>query len=257
MIPAFLIVFIVSCIFTSVGFYKFAWFLSIGYGLSVAAQGVTLLVLFKSNLTFVSVVLSLLCVIYGVRLASFLYMRQKDSTFTSNVKPKTEKDPSIFVKIAMWLPVALLYVLEVSPALFRLQNNKAETIFGIIGIILSGTGVTLEGLADYQKSSFKKKNPKAFCNVGLYRFVQHPNYLGEVTFWLGQFVAGIPIYQGFLQWIAAISGFGLIALTMLSATSGLEKRQQKSYGDDADYRAYKQKTPILIPFIPVYSFGKN
>ena len=38
---------------------------------------------------------------------------------------------------------------------------------------------------------------------------------------------------------------------------GLEKRQNARYGARADYQAYVKSTPILFPFLPIHSFGKN
>jgi len=260
MIPAFLILYIVSCICSAVGFYKFIWFLSVGYGLSAAALGVALLILFIGKLNLISVILCLLCIIYGGRLAVFLFMREKNSDYTNNVNNayvSSEKKVSIFLKIGIWLPCALIYVCEVSPVLFRLQNEKKETIFGILGIIFSILGIVVETLADQQKTNFKKKDPKAFCNVGLYRIVRCPNYLGEITFWFGLFISGITIYQGVLQWIAAIFGFGFITFTMLSAARSIEQKHEKNYGNDEIYRSYAEKTPILIPLIPIYSLNKK
>ena len=43
---------------------------------------------------------------------------------------------------------------------------------------------------------------------------------------------------------------------MLSGAKRLEKRQNKNYGDDPEYQAYVRSTPILIPFVPLYSVEK-
>jgi len=260
MIPTFLILYIVSCICSAIGFYKFIWFLSVGYGLSVAVLGIALLIIFNSKLTVVSIILCILCIVYGGRLSIFLFIREKDSGYANNVNNEyvgSEKKISFIMKLAIWLPCALVYVCEVSAILFRLQNEKTEIIFAIIGIVFSAVGIIVEALADQQKSNFKKKDPKAFCNVGLFKIVRCPNYLGEITFWLGIFISGLPIYQGVLQWIAAIFGFGFITFTMISAARSIEKKHENKYGNDEVYRAYADKTPILIPLIPLYSLNKK
>ena len=39
---------------------------------------------------------------------------------------------------------------------------------------------------------------------------------------------------------------------MFNGAQRLEKRQNSRYGKDPAYQAYVNKTPILLPFIPLY-----
>ena len=43
---------------------------------------------------------------------------------------------------------------------------------------------------------------------------------------------------------------------MFGGARRLEIRQNKSYGDDPEYRRYVATTPIMIPFVPLYSVEK-
>ena len=43
---------------------------------------------------------------------------------------------------------------------------------------------------------------------------------------------------------------------MFGGARRLEIRQNKYYGSDPEYQAYVKKTPILLPFIPLYSVEK-
>ena len=43
---------------------------------------------------------------------------------------------------------------------------------------------------------------------------------------------------------------------MFSGARRLEVRQNKYYGDDPVYKKYSKTTPILIPFLPLYSVEK-
>jgi hypothetical protein len=43
---------------------------------------------------------------------------------------------------------------------------------------------------------------------------------------------------------------------MFSGARRLEIRQNKNYGDDPEYQAYVKSTPIMIPFVPLYSVEK-
>ena len=70
------------------------------------------------------------------------------------------------------------------------QNNE----FGLIqwlGLLIWVLGFLIEVVSDTQKSKFNKKNKGAFIDVGLWKYIRHPNYLGEIIIWLGIFVISI------------------------------------------------------------------
>ena len=114
-------------------------------------------------------------------------------------------------------------------------------------------GVLLETIADAQKSAAKKKEPRQFVCTGLYRLVRCPNYFGEVIVWTGCLLVCIGACCTWWQWLISIIGYAGIVYVMFSGARRLEIRQNKNYGDDPNYRAYAKNTPILIPFLPIYS----
>ena len=83
-----------------------------------------------------------------------------------------------------------------------------------------------------------------------------PNYLGEIIFWVGNFVCGIKIYNGFIQWFITIIGLGGIIFIMFAGARRIEIQQKKSYSDDKNFKEYIKKTPLLIPFVPIYTLEK-
>lgn len=117
-------------------------------------------------------------------------------------------------------------------------------------------GLAVETIADIQKSLAKREKPGRFVDTGLYRLVRCPNYLGEMTFWTGVFIIGIGSNAGAGQWIAALAGYIGIIYVMFGGARRLEIRQNRTYGDDPEYQEYVKKTPIMIPFIPLYSVEK-
>jgi hypothetical protein len=54
---------IVALVFSSIGFKKYVWFISIGYGFSVAAIGAGLLILGKDGLTAGTICASILFIL--------------------------------------------------------------------------------------------------------------------------------------------------------------------------------------------------
>ena len=250
---------IVALVFSSIGFKKYVWFISIGYGFSVAAIGAGLLILGKDGLTAGTICASILFILYGLRLGGYLAYRELKSASYNN-KMKTEiksgKDMSIAAKCAIWISAALLYVCETSPVIFRIMNRKGTDAFLLVGIAISIVGLIVETCADLQKNAAKKVNPRRFVDTGLYKIVRCPNYFGEMLFWTGVFVGGIPALHGALQWIAALAGYIGIIYVMFGGARRLEIRQNRTYGDDPVYQNYVNTTPIMIPFIPLYSVEK-
>ena len=68
------IICLVCAVLCAVGFYKYVYFLSIGYGLAIAGGGITILILalrngWAGNVTFLLVLQTLLFLAYGIRLS--------------------------------------------------------------------------------------------------------------------------------------------------------------------------------------------
>lgn len=249
------IILAVCAVICSIGFYKFVYFLSVGYGFAVSGVGVAIMILYGKTLTPVTFVMCLLFIVYGIRLGGFLLLREiKSAAYRKTLASatKTEKPMPIFVKAAIWVCCSAMYVLQVSPVFYRAVNGDNGNIFAIIGACIMVVGIVLEAVADKQKSAAKAINPKRFCDTGLYKMVRCPNYFGEVTFWTGVLVSGIGVVKGG-QWILAIIGYILIVYVMLNGAKRLEGRQNKNYGEDPEYQAYVKKTPIIFPFVPLYS----
>lgn len=257
--PGFVILILVSLVVSAIGFRKYVWFISIGYGFSVAAIGVALLCMFRGNMETALLIQCLLFIVYGLRLGGYLAYRELRMS-SYNKKMKTEikdgKGMPIVAKCGIWISAALLYACETSPVLFRLENGKTAGASVAAGIVISVLGLVVESAADVQKSRAKKIRPGRFVDTGLYRIVRCPNYFGEMLFWTGVFVSGIGSNSGVWQWIAVLTGYLGIIYVMFGGARRLEIRQNKSYGSDPEYQEYVKKTPIMIPLIPLYSVEK-
>jgi steroid 5-alpha reductase family enzyme len=244
---------------SAIGFYQYVYFISLGYGFSIAGLGLLILFLFRDSLTVGTVICCLLFFVYGCRLGGYLLVRERKSS-SYNSKMKTEiKDGSTMgfgVKCAIWVTCAVLYVLQVLPVFYRLVNGGGTDGFCIVGACVMAFGIAFESAADWQKSKAKAVNPGRFCDTGLFRIVRCPNYLGELLLWLGVLISGFGSLHGIVQCGAAILGFILIVYIMFSGARRLEIRQDRNYAEDPEYRKYVKTVPILIPFIPLYSVKK-
>ena len=256
----FLIMLAVALLLSAVGFKRYIWFISIGYGLSIAAIGLALLIVFHGNMDAGLLAVCILLVVYGCRLGGYLAYRELILTSYNKKMVGEIKDGSTIpfgIKCAIWVCAALLYACQTAPVLFRLENGEKTDVFLIIGLALAIIGVALEVGADYQKNRAKKKDPGRFVDTGLFRFVRCPNYLGEMVLWTGIFIMSFGAGMGIVQWIVCILGYLGIVYVMFSGARRLEIRQNRTYGDDPEYVKYAKTVPIMIPFVPLYSVEKH
>lgn len=257
------ILLVVSLVLCAVGFYKYVYFLSIGYGFAVGGIGVTLAIMSAMgifNASLQQYVLCLLFLIYGIRLSGFLLVREiKNAAYQKTLKEVTKDEATmpIFVKFAIWICVSVLYCAQTCTAFYRLYNGGKVSTVAWIGIVICIFAIILESTADKQKSDQKKIRPDMVAKEGLYKIVRCPNYLGEILFWTGIFVSGWDILTGAGQWIMAIIAYICIVYIMFNGAQRLEKRQMKRYGADKEYNDYADKTPIIIPLLPIYHLNNK
>ena len=255
----FWLLFGICMLVSAIGFKNYVWFISLGYGFSIAAEGLAMLLMYGSSLSAGTIVCCLIFTCYGCRLGGYLAYREfKMTSYNKNMKGeiKDGKTVPMGVKIAIWVTCAVLYVTQIAPVFYRLHNGSGTNVWTWIGAAVMVFGVTLESAADIQKNKAKKVNSRRFVDTGLYRIVRCPNYLGELIFWTGVVLSGIGGLSGVGQWIMAILGYAGIVFVMFSGARRLEIRQNKNYGADPEYQHYVKTVPIMIPFIPLYSVEK-
>ena len=256
----FLILFLVAMLCSSSGFYKYVYFISIGYGFAITGEGIAMLIMFREELTPAVIISSVLLICYGLRLGGYLLYRElKSASYQKHMvnEIKDGSGMSLFVKCMIWLFAGLLYLCMVAPIFFRYANGNREiTPTFLIGTILMIAGILLEAASDLSKNKQKKQNPKRFCDKGLFAFVRCPNYLGELILWTGVLIVGVTSLHSLLQWVLAILGYIGIVFVMFSGARRLEVRQNRNYGKDPVYQKYVKTVPIMIPFLPLYSVEK-
>ena len=195
----FWLLFIAAMVISSIGFKNYVWFISLGYGFSIAGEGLLLMLLYGKELTLGTAICCILFIIYGCRLGGYLAFRElKSSSYKKNMtgEIKDGKTIPMGVKIAIWVTCAALYVTQVSGVFYRLHNGSGSNVWTYVGAAIMLFGIILETAADMQKNAAKKVNSRRFVDTGLYRIVRCPNYLGEMIFWTGVLISGIGAISG-------------------------------------------------------------
>lgn len=236
--------------------YKNLYGISVGYGLSVAAIALALRKIFVITPLAVGDVLTGAALFYGLRLALYLFIRD-----VSGGKPlSTNGEMARLKRIPVAISLALFYALMTTPLLYALRSPAAAAVTWKIRTAWAGTafawaGATLEAIADAQKFIVKlnSKGKTAFRgpSTGVYALTRHPNYTGEVVFWFGVWLAGLPSFEkSVIAWLCSSAGlYGIISI-MRGATKSLEKRHTEKYGGQPKYETWKKDVPApLFPFV--------
>ncbi len=250
----------VALVISSAGFYRRVYFVSLGYAFSICAMAILCGIMYASQSTVWAWMHIALLGLYGARLGTYLLHRERATAYAQDreAEYQQKRQAQRWLDLVIWLSVSLLYVLMFLPGLLHVLSSPhlggGWGIFvRVCGVSLAVVGLGMEALADKQKSDFKKTHPKRFCDTGLYRLVRCPNYLGEIVFWTGSFVLAIPFYTSLARWLLCTVGYVCIVLIMIGATKRLEHSQGERYGDDPAYQTYLRTTPVLFPFVPIYS----
>lgn len=262
-VPIELVVLIgISLFISSLGFFRLLYFISVGYAFSVSTMAITLIVMFQDSLSLPLTLHGIALALYGFRLGGYLLLRERHASYRREVLEIQQRAVGVNLpkKFLIWISVSGLYVLMVSPYFFSLQRSAEQGPMPlpaiISGLIIMWFGLGLETLADRQKSAFKRQRPDQFCDVGLYRWVRCPNYLGEILFWIGNWTAALSAYTHWGHWSATLIGLICIILIMIGSTKRLENKQEERYGSKPEYQKYIKTVPVLVPFTPLYSLKK-
>ena len=253
----------ISLAVSALGWIYFIYFFSIGYGFAISALSVATAIIFRNEITLPAAIQCAVLFVYGIRLAMYLLLREKRSASYKKIlyQPDNTKSKPAFAMFMIWISCALLYVGQISPVTFYL-NSIAEGLtvneaWAWVGAITAAAGVLIEMVADAQKSAAKCINANRFVSTGLYRLVRCPNYFGEVLMWTGSFIICIGSCCTAGQWAIAALGYIGIVYVMFSGARRIELRQKDVYGSDPEFQKYIKKTPLILPFIPIYSVARH
>ena len=194
-------------------------------------------------------IVSLLVVIWSLRLSIFLYSRihrtGKDGRF-DQLKTSPIRFLVPWTLQGLWVFLTMIVVIVI--------NSQADSasplgIWDGIGLSIWILGFGIEIIADNQKTAFNKEsnNQGKWIDSGLWSYSRHPNYLGEILLWTGIGIFGISCLTGLerVAWISPI--FIYVLLTKISGIPILNKRALEKWGDNPKYQKYRDHTPALFP----------
>uniref|UniRef100_UPI00404A6AB9 DUF1295 domain-containing protein n=1 Tax=Fulvivirga sp. TaxID=1931237 RepID=UPI00404A6AB9 len=207
--------------------------------------------LFGEAISVQKAIFSLSILIWGLRLASYLYIRNsavgEDYRYQEMRKSwgHTHKLQAFF-KVFM-LQGGLMLIIAL-PIVHVISNTTFEisAFWQYLGLGLAVIGLAFEIVADSQMWQFKKDETKkgTVLNTGLWRYSRHPNYFGETIFWWGVFLLA---FNSEIPFYFIISP--LLITTLLLKVSGVTLLEKK-LGKNSKYQEYQNSTSAFIPWPP-------
>lgn len=145
--------------------------------------------------------------------------------------------PTLQVNVSL-LPIYFLYT----------SNNLGNINYLLLfASLFSVSAVIIETIADEQMREFRKDklNKGKTMNKGLWRLSRHPNYFGEVMFWVGLYLMAVLTVET-PNWLF-VSPLSMIMLFVFISCPMMDKRSLKKR---PSYHNYMNNTSQLFLWFP-------
>jgi steroid 5-alpha reductase family enzyme len=238
------VVFLFSLAFRNSSFYDPYW--------SIAPIVLVAGFIFYSNGAAVlrQLVVALLVITWGVRLTwNWAYgwhgLTHEDWRYTN-----LQRQTGVFWWPVSFLGIHLLPTIIVFLGCLSLYQALAAGTVPVnawdgLALLITASAIWLETRADLDLHHFRstRQSNTEILTGGVWGWCRHPNYLGEIGFWIGIFVFGYAAQGSTANDIAA----GPVAMVLLFLFVSIPMIERKLLEDKPDYAEYKQSSFALIP----------
>lgn len=197
-----------------------------------------------------------LILLWALRLGLYVALRvarapEEDGRYVALRRSWGDKlQPRLFGFLQLQAIVSLILAVAIG-----LAANRPDPDLGLadlLGLLIALGAIGGEGLADRQMRAFKADpaNKGRVCDVGLWAWTRHPNYLFEWLGWLAYPAMAIMVSGDYPQgWIALAAPavmFGVMRFG--TGVPPLEAHMLRSRPEA--FRAYQARVPIFLPRPP-------
>jgi steroid 5-alpha reductase family enzyme len=153
----------------------------------------------------------------------------------------------LFPTIMVFLGMLPVYFTSLRLDHYLICDSHCEREWLLVtGFAISLAATLIELVADEQMRQFKKNaSPGAFIQSGLWKYSRHPNYFGEITFWLGLWVMQMAVAPQY--WYSVI---GFIAMLCLFYFASIPMMEEKVRKNKTGYEEYIKRVSMLVPWVP-------
>jgi steroid 5-alpha reductase family enzyme len=115
-----------------------------------------------------------------------------------------------------------------------------------LALVVTAGAIALEPLADEQLRAFRRRAaPCEICADGVWAWLRHPNYLGELLFWWGLWLFALAADPAW-WW----SGVGALAITLMFVFASVPMLDRRSLARRPGYAEVCRRVPALVPRRP-------
>lgn len=204
------------------------------------------IVFYFKTVNFASILLLVSIFFWAIRLTVNWWKNWKGFEFQDwrydSLKERNERIYPITNLFGIHLIPTLVVYIQMINVYKTLEIASVNLIF-IIGFIIAIIAPVLQYVSDKQMDAFRLENKgkNKTIDVGIWRFSRHPNYFGEILFWLGIYV--MYISNTMRIDINIIYPIFMILLFLLISIPMMENKLKKRPG----YIAYQSEVSVLIP----------
>ncbi|MEM8894894.1 MAG: DUF1295 domain-containing protein, partial [Bacteroidota bacterium] len=142
------------------------------------------------------------------------------------------------------LPTGWVF-LGLVPVYYAAQSGAPVGALDYLATFVAVLGTVLELIADEQLKVFVKTNTDktAVMTKGIWAYSRHPNYLGELTFWLGLYIFALAVDPAAYWW----TGVGLLSLIVLFVGISVPMMDKHHLAKRPKYQEVMDQIPGLLP----------
>jgi steroid 5-alpha reductase family enzyme len=245
-VAATIAVFVFSRAFDNSSFYDAYW--------SVAPASIALWLAFVpggvEGLTLRQGLVLALVLFYAVRLTfnwarGWTGLKHEDWRYV-DLRNKTGK---LYWLVSFWalhfFPTVMVYLGIVPLQTALVDNPRGFGVLDVVAAIVTFGAVMIETIADEQLRNYRRSHPGGgICDVGLWSWSRHPNYFGEISFWVGLWIFGLA--AGAPWWSVA----GVLAMVGLFVGASIPMAEKRSIARRPHYVEHQKRVSMLIPLPP-------
>ena len=247
-LTATLVIFAVTCFVPDTSLYDPYW--------SVAPVAMLLAAMVRYRLWSPNAVLMFLCVcVWAVRLTgnwavTYKGIGHEDWRYRAYRERFGKAGFFLINLVGLQMVPTIVVYFGLIGAFFVLESSGfSPWILPGLAVMLAAT--VLEFISDRAVHRFLRENPGTCrtCDVSVWKYSRHPNYLGEMSFWFGIFLAFVGVRPDI--WYM---GLGFLPIHILFLTASIPMMEKHNAERRSDYAEYQSRTSVLF-LLPQHSDG--
>lgn len=113
----------------------------------------------------------------------------------------------------------------------------------LLAFVVTLAAISIEWLADEQMHAYRLSRRGGICDVGLWARSRHPNYFGEIGFWVGLWLFAVAAEPTSAGWTAV----GPVAMVVLFRLASIPLADRRSLRRRPGYAEHMRRVPALVP----------